>query len=96
MAILIKAQIKNLSLKEIQEELDNQNRIWSNINEKLIRTFRRVEYHNKGLNITADPFLIDSNLHMVLENNIECNNPLLNETISVFQLIDSPPLKQGK
>lgn len=85
MAIMIKAKHKNLTLKEIQNELDKQNMIWVNINEKLIRTFRRLVYHHEGLNITSEPFLIDSYLHLKNDDILRCNNTLLLDTYNVFK-----------
>lgn len=85
MAIMIKAKQKHLTLTEIKEELDKQNNIWININEKLIRTFRRLEYHHESINITSEPFLIDSYLHIEINDYNKCNNPLLEDTFNVFE-----------
>lgn len=80
MAIIKKAKIKNLTSNEIENEIKTQNKIWVNINEKLIRTFRRLAYHNQKLEITSEPFLVSSNLLIKLNNSKIYNNKLLNET----------------
>lgn len=85
MAIMIKAKQKNLSLIQVKEEIEKQNKIWMNINEKLIRTFRRLEYHHKQINITSEPFLVDSYLHLKIDDELECNNALLYNIYNVFE-----------
>jgi len=85
MAIMIKSKLKKLTLKETKEELDKQNNIWTNINEKLIRTFKRLNYHHESIKILSEPFLVDSFLHVEIDDYIKCNNPLLEETFNVFE-----------
>lgn len=62
-------------------ELNNiQVNIQSNLTEKLLRTFLRLKYHYSGIDITAYPFDIDSNLHLSVTSLDNCNNNLLLET----------------
>lgn len=64
-----------------KKELLNRNDIiQSNATNKLIRTFRRMIYHNKALNIVSFPYEIDEYLHLNLsEKKAELNNMLLEE-----------------
>lgn len=80
MALKLKAKIFNYSQEKINEEINNQEKIWTNLNEKFIRSFRRLEHHHESLNITSEPFLVDSFLHIHINNYISCNNELLRET----------------
>ena len=56
------------------------NLIQSNITDKFIRTFRRLEYHHSGVQVLSYPMDFDSNMHMVLDSYDDCNNALLHET----------------
>lgn len=79
-AITKKAKIKKFTSEQIALEIQKQNLIWTNINEKLIRTFRRLSFHNPNIKITAEPFLIDSALHLEINKNNIYNNDLLEQT----------------
>lgn len=57
--------------------------IQSNLTEKLIRTFLRVVYHQKGFYIESYPFDIDGSLHLIICENSECNNNLIDETFLI-------------
>lgn len=85
MAIKKRAQAKQLTEKELQEELNKQNQIWVNINDKLNRTFRRLTYHNNGIKIISNPFDLDSYLHLDISSNYKYNNQLLYESAIVFE-----------
>ena len=85
MAIKKRAQVKHLTEQEVQVELNKQNQIWVNINDKLNRTFRRLAYHNNGIKIVSNPFDVDSYLHLNISNNYKYNNQLLYETSNVFE-----------
>lgn len=67
----------------INSERENHLNIQSNLTEKLIRTFLRVIYHQKGFSIECYPFDIDSSLHFNISESSECNNSLLDETFLI-------------
>jgi hypothetical protein len=54
---------------------EEQLRIQRNVTEKLIRNFRRLDFHFDGLNITAYPQDIDDFMHMKLDDDLRPNNP---------------------
>jgi hypothetical protein len=64
-----KEQLETLK-SELEEE---QIRIQRNLTEKLIRNFRRLDYHFDGLNVTAYPEDMDDFMHLCL-NNMEAQN----------------------
>jgi hypothetical protein len=67
-------------LKESEEDHDL---IMRNITDKLIRTIRRLEYHFNNITIEALPKDVDDCTHIKVDNNIICNNPLLNEVYNL-------------
>jgi hypothetical protein len=62
-----------VTLKNEWEE--EQLRIQRNVTEKLIRNFRRLDFHFDGLNITAYPQDIDDFMHVKLDDDLKPNNP---------------------
>ncbi|HPF83686.1 MAG TPA: hypothetical protein PLV83_05965 [Bacilli bacterium] len=70
--------------EELQENYDKEHqRIQKNLTEKLLRTFRRLEYHHTGINTLSYPYEFDSNMVFSLDKVDECNNELLNETFNI-------------
>ena len=59
------------------EQEKNTYDIQRNISDKLVRTFRRLDYHFNNINISSYPFDVDSNLHLTLNDEIQCNNDFL-------------------
>lgn len=75
-------EIKKLLLEYKKENL----RIQQNLSEKMIRNFRRVEYHFNNCLITAYPMEFDEYLHMTVREFSLGNNEFLNEIISAKKL----------
>lgn len=74
---------ENLVISEEEHE-----KLQSNLSEKLLRTFRRLDYHHSGINITSYPFELDSSLHMnICDENI-CNNKILEDTYYGYDKVD--------
>lgn len=61
----------------LSEQEKNTYDIQRNISDKLVRTFRRLDNHFNNINISSYPFDVDSNLHLTLNEEIQCNNPFL-------------------
>ena len=72
----IKEKYKNIDYNELYKFQLN---IQSNLTEKFLRTFLRLNYHCDNLEIKEYPMEQDSNLHIVSNDEIYSNNPLLNE-----------------
>ena len=72
----IKEKYKNVDYNELYKFQLN---IQSNLTEKFLRTFLRLNYHCDNLEIKEYPMEQDSNLHIVSNNEVYSNNPLLNE-----------------
>lgn len=73
---------------EIEQHLhdyyDKFLKIQMNLTDKFLRTFRRVAYHHSSVGIISFPMDFDSNMKMVLYNQIDvCNNDLLDETFQI-------------
>jgi len=71
----------------LKENLEDQERIQRNLTDKLIRNFRRLEFHLPGLLITSYPMELDSKLHICLKGTYT-NNEFLNslrEDVSYFR-----------
>ena len=51
-----------------------------NTTDKLLRTFRRLDYHYDSLNVSAYPQEIDNFMHIDIDEPVICNNELLEET----------------
>lgn len=55
--------------------------IQENITNKFIRTFRRLEFHNQDIKITAIPYEVSEYLEMnVKDKEHMLNNPILEDT----------------
>jgi len=77
----------NANLNKSKNELDFKNYeseqllIQNNLTNKLIRTFLRMKIHYNNINVVAYPGDVDNNLIIKInDENIVCNNNLLNET----------------
>lgn len=79
-ATQIRQKSGKLSTEQINSLEAEQLRIQSNLTEKLLRSFLRLQHHYNGLETTAYPFQIDSNLHLIIHQLDSCNNQLLSET----------------
>ena len=55
----------------------------SNLTEKLLRTFRRLEYHHSGINVESYPFESDSTMHINISNTSTSSNQILDETFNL-------------
>lgn len=91
--------VRYLSRELIIDETTNENKqklleernilIQRNITDKFIRTFRRIKYHLKGIEITSFPYEVSEFLEMKL-NSIEfINNQILNEIYNNIQLLET-------
>jgi len=63
----------------VDEEINNNMNIQRNISDKFIRTFRRIEHHFDNININNYPFDVDSCLHLTIDEEVCCNNELLED-----------------
>ncbi len=77
----------NISDEEKRTELQERNNaIQYNATNKLIRTFRRVMYHLKDLELYSFPYELDECLNLTLsEEHTDLNNPLLNDIFNGLQ-----------
>lgn len=73
--------IRNVeNFNEIEQEAIEKNmNIQRNISDKFIRTFRRLDYHFDNININCYPFDVDSYLHLTMNDEVHCENDLLND-----------------
>ena len=68
-----------------RQQLDDEhNKIMQNMVDKYIRTFRRLDYHFDGMEITSLPKEVDDFLHLDIDNELQCNNQLLGELYSLI------------
>lgn len=70
---LTKEELDNMKIN-IQKE---QEKIQNNMTDKLLRNFRRLEYHG-FINITSYPKDIDSNMHIKINDNVKEFDNILN------------------
>lgn len=77
----------NANINKSKSELDFKNYesdqllIQNNLTNKLIRTFLRMKIHYNNINVVSYPGDVDNNLIIKInDENIVCNNSLLNET----------------
>lgn len=75
----VKRSYNRLDLVEDDEKLEQ---IQSNLTEKFLRTFRRLDYHHSGINVSSFPFDSDTSMHLVLSDEDICNNKILQDTYS--------------
>lgn len=75
-------ELEKLLLEYKKEHL----RIQQNLTEKLIRDFRRIEYHFKNCVITSYPMEFDEYLHMIVKEFKLSDNLFLNEIIGKRQI----------
>jgi len=73
----IKKNFKNYNYEENEEKHEQ---IQANLTEKFLRTFRRLDHHHSGINISSYPSEIDSSMHITIDDNNTCNNEILNDT----------------
>ena len=70
------------NLASTNSEMEERNdRIQNNATNKLIRTFNRALSHMSGVTVTANPFDVDENMHLRIDDNIVINNELLNNKV---------------
>lgn len=74
---LTKEELDNMKIN-IQKE---QEKIQNNMTDKLLRNFRRLEYHG-FINITSYPKDIDSNMHIKINDNVKEFDNILNTLYS--------------
>lgn len=83
---LREAKKNNLSKEEkiskFKELVDKQRIIQSNITEKFIRCFYRVEHHFSNVEVTLNPFELDDRLHLKISEFKYSDNEILNELIN--------------
>lgn len=63
----------------LKEQYNKHIEIQRNLSDKFLRTFRRIEYHFEGIEITSYPFVNSENMTMEIGDNLKSNNPLLSE-----------------
>lgn len=67
--------------KRFLELIEKQRYIQSNITEKFIRCFYRMNYHFPNVNINSIPMELDDCLHISLSEFVRCNNEILDNII---------------
>lgn len=76
----------NLNKEEQTQLLDNYNKerlqIQTNLTEKFIRDFRRLEYHFDNIQINAYPMDFDEYMHISIDEFVLSNNDLLNSVLN--------------
>lgn len=87
--IVVKSKREENSQEYIDSNKEEHNKIQNNLTEKLLRTFLRIVSHNKTFVVTAYPFDIDSSLHIKTNEELDCNNTLLNETFLIGEKVNS-------
>ena len=90
--LLLKKGVDNEEINLMVEDFYNKSiMLQTNLTDKFLRVFRRLEYHHSGIDILNYPMDLDSNLCMSLSDDDICNNKLLNET---FNINDNNVLKR--
>ena len=87
--IIVKSKKEENKEEFITSNKEEHNKIQNNLTEKLLRTFLRIVNHNKTFGVTAYPFDIDSSLHIKTNEELDCNNTLLNETFLIGEKVNS-------
>ena len=78
---LKKIQVKKLDKHHAMDMFDSMDCLQRNLTNKLIRTFLRLGCHYNNMDVLSFPSELDSCLHIsIYDNDIQCNNSLLNET----------------
>lgn len=67
------------STEYLESQQSKHLEIQRNLSDKFLRTFRRIEYHFEGIEITSYPFITSENMIMKIGDNLTSNNPLLSE-----------------
>ena len=80
-----KYNLNKIDEKEYESQKEKIIDIQKNLTEKFIRTFLRLQYHYEGMNVESLPMELDSCLHISLEDTLNSNNELLNETRSLIK-----------
>lgn len=75
-------ELKKLLLEYKRESL----RIQQNLTEKMIRNFRRIEFHFDNCSITSYPMEFDEYLHMNVREFKYSNNDFINEVLGLTKL----------
>lgn len=79
--------LSDIELKKLLLEYKKENlRIQMNLTEKMIRNFRRIEYHFENCKITSFPMEFDEYLHMNVREFTIGNNNFLNEVMNLKKL----------
>jgi hypothetical protein len=73
----------------------DQLHIQRNVTDKLLRNFRRLEYHFDGINVTAYPQDVDDNMHVDIDPNFHAHNDnhLLNNIVSTINYKNNHKIK---
>lgn len=69
------------SLEIYKEDIKNHIIMQDNLTLKLLRVFKRLDYHNSGINIISDAYNYDTCMHLLIEKGY-INNKLLDETFN--------------
>ena len=69
-------------LSQVGELSERNLLIQSNLTEKFLRIFRRLDYHHDGISILNYPYEAGENMEMYLSSDDNCNNKLIYETYS--------------
>lgn len=70
----------------VDDTISKHEIIQRNLSDKLIRTFRRIDYHFSNINVASMPFIESDDLLIYVDDNLECNNPLLK---GIYESINS-------
>ena len=67
----------------IHDYEEHHEQIQRNLSDKLLRYFRRLEYHFNNINVISHPYELDCNTHLSLKEYTDCNNNLLKEVYQI-------------
>lgn len=68
----------------LKEAMAHHEEIQRNLSDKFIRTFRRLDYHFSNIEINALPFIHAEDMLMTIDDDVDCNNPLL---LELYQIV---------
>ncbi len=63
---------------------ESHNILQSNLTDKFLRLFRRMEFHHTGINIVQYPFEENDAMVLKIDDENICNNELLDETFNLY------------
>lgn len=81
----IKYEKGKIDKNKFNELETKQQYIQSNLTDKLLRNFLRLNYHYNSIFVTSYPFELDSSMHINVSSMDKCNNKLLIETSDIIK-----------